>query len=242
MTRKLLVVAASGLVLAILLLSAAWAIGGQAMLSAMHHGGWHFTDGRYILNGDDDDHGPRTTRSLAFDPAVPLTLDAPFDLHFTRGDHPGMTVSGPTDLVNAVRWENGRLSLSATPMWTHGSLDVAIVAPTLPPLTLAGAGDVSLDNLAQAVLRIDLSGAGNIDASGKVKNVSVTSSGAGNVDLEHLDATDATVDASGMGNLDLNASGKVNVTMSGAGNLSLHRRPAELTSHLSGVGSIDQDY
>jgi hypothetical protein len=30
--------------------------------------------------------------------------------------------------------------------------------------------------------------------------------------------------------------------VAGAGNVTLHRKPAELTSQINGIGSVDQDY
>lgn len=240
MTKKLLVVAASGLVLAILLLSIAWAIGGKDMIAAIQHGGWHHHNWNY--NVGDDDHDQTSTRSLPFDPAVPLIVDAPVDLHFVRGEHPGMTINGPARLVSAVRWENGRLSMSETSGWSHRSLNIDIVAPRLPPLTLAGAGDVSLKDLDQDELQLKLSGAGDFDVSGKVRTVTIANSGAGSVDLGKLNATDAAISLSGIGSVDLAATGKVNVSVSGAGSVTLHRKPAELTSQISGIGSVDQDY
>lgn len=240
MTKKLLVVAASGLVLAILLLSVAWAIGGKDMVTAMRHGGWRYNDWHYSV--DDDDHGADKTRSLSFDPAVPLIVDAAVDLHFVRGEHPGMIVSGPARLVSAVRWENGRLSMGDRSIWSHRSLKIEIVAPRMPPLTLAGAGDVSLQDLDQDELQLDLSGAGDFNVDGKVRTVKVTSSGAGNVNLGKLSATDASVSISGIGSVDLAATGKVTVSVSGAGSVTLHRKPTELTSQISGVGSVDQNY
>jgi hypothetical protein len=62
------------------------------------------------------------------------------------------------------------------------------------------------------------------------------------MDLSDLDAGDATVKASGAGNVEINARGKVDVDASGVGNVTLHRKPAELTTRSSGIGSIDQDY
>lgn len=235
MTRKLLVVAASGLVLAVLLLSAAWVVGGRSMMATFHHGGWHFSD-------DDDDHAATVTHTIAFDPGAPLTLDAPVDVHFIKGDRAAMTVSGAAPLVAAMHWQDNRLSINDAPMFWHRALHVEIVAPRLPPLTLAGPGNISIENLDQDDLQLNLRGAGNVDASGKVRAVTVSNSGAGNVDLGELDATDATVTASGIGNVDLAASGKVTVLLSGVGNVSLHRKPAELNSRINGIGSIDQDY
>lgn len=237
MTKKLFVVAASGLVLAILLLSAAWVVGGQAMVTAIHKGNWHFT-----IDDDDDDHGARVTRSFTFNPDAPMTVDAPVHLHFVRGDRVAMTISGSAPLVGALRWNNNKLSMDDGPIISKHTLQVEIVAPRLPPLNVNGAGSVALENLDQPDLRLNLSGAGNIDATGKVHTATVTSSGAGNVDLGGLNATDATVSVEGVGNIDVNASGKVDASVAGAGNVSLHRKPAQLTSQISGIGSVDQDY
>lgn len=241
MTKKLLVVAASGLVLAILLLSAAWVFGGQAMMTAVHSGGWHFS----VDDDDHDhdhDHGATVTQVLAFDAASPLTVDAPVHLHFVRGDHVGMTVSGPPALVTGLLWDHNHLSIRDAPLFSHRALSIEIVAPQFPALNFNGAGDISLDNLDQPALRLNLSGAGNVTASGRVHTATVTSSGAGNVDLGDVDVTDATVAIAGVGNIDVNASGQVKASVAGAGNVSLHRKPAQLTSQISGIGSIDQDY
>lgn len=239
MTKRLLVVAASGLVLAILLLSAAWVSGGPAMIAAVHHGGWNID---FDDDDDDHDHGATATRTVTFNADAPLTIDAPVHLHFLRGNHVSMTISGAAPQLAGLRWQNNRLALAEGVTITHHALKVEIVAPHLPPLTVNGAGDVDLDGLDQRDLRIQLSGAGNIDANGKVHTASVTSSGAGNVDLSDLHATDATVSVAGVGNIDVNASGKVNANVAGAGNITLHRKPAQLISQVSGVGAVDQDY
>jgi hypothetical protein len=237
MTKKLLVVAASGLVLAILLLSAAWVFGGEAMVNAIHKGNWHFT-----MDDDDHDHGVKLTRTFTFDPAAPFTVDAPVHLHFLRGDHVSMTVSGSSALISALRWNDNHLTMPGGPIFSHHDLQVEIVAPQLPPMNMHGAGNVSLENLDQDELRLDLSGAGNVDATGKVRTATITSSGAGNVDLGELNATDAKVSVAGVGNIDVNASGKVDASVAGAGNVSLHRKPAQLTTQISGIGSVNQDY
>ena len=128
MTKKLLVVAASGLVLAILLLSAAWVTGGTALMAAPHRGNWSFDD--------DDDHRPTATRSYTFDSAAPFTVNAPVELHFVRGDQATMTISGSPAMLAAVHWDHNRLSLNEGLFGDHHSLKVDIVAPQLPPLTL----------------------------------------------------------------------------------------------------------
>lgn len=240
MTKKLLVVFASGLVLSILLLSLAWVVGGQNFVTQMKNGhGWHMT-----FDDDDDDNGHlvMSTRTLAFDDTKLLEIDGPVTLNFQRSDTREMTVKGPAKLIQAVRWENGRLWLTEDHMFRHHGLELNVTGPTMPALLVKGFGNVELKDLDQPTLDLRFSGAGNLDASGRANAVTLTSSGAGNMDLSDLDAGDATIKASGAGNVEINARGKVDVDASGVGNVTLHRKPAQLTTRSSGIGSIDQDY
>jgi hypothetical protein len=238
MTRKLLVVFASGIVLAIALLSAAWLAGGPRFVSDIqHHNGW----GIVIDDDDDDDKGPRVTKTLAYDGTQPLTLDAPVSLKFVRGTQNRVTVEGRRETVDAVRWDNGRLYLVGGSNIQH-RLKVTVIAPQIPAVFLKGSGDIELNGLQQPALAVNLTGAGNIEGNGKVDTLTITGRGAGNIDFSDVEARDATVRASGAGNVEIAATGKVDVAMSGVGNISLHKKPAQLTSSLSGIGSIDHDY
>ena len=61
-------------------------------------------------------------------------------------------------------------------------------------------------------------------------------------DHKQVEAEDATVDLAGVGSADISATGSVKATIAGAGNITLHRRPTNLQTDISGVGSIDHDY
>lgn len=234
MIRKLLIVAASAFVLALVCLAAAWAIGGREFVK---EGGW-------TIDGSDDDRGPRVERTLTFDPSRPLVLEAPVDVDFTKGDTVEMVVSGNPSIINRLRWQDGRLSLASTGKTSisRGTVHITITAPALPKVEVKGPGNLELVGLDQPELAVDISGAGNVEASGKVRKVVVKAAGAGNVDLTTLEAVDADVDLAGFGNADINASGNVNATVSGAGNISLHQRPKTLNSNINGIGNIDHDY
>jgi len=235
MTRKLLVVFSSAVVLAIVLLSAAWLVGGKGFVDDLQKkDGW-------TINIDDDDDGPKSTKTLVYDGSQVLTLDAPVELKFTRGADAKMIVEGPTKAMEALRWEGGRLWLEGYNR-LHGGLKVTVVAPQLPGLVLNGAGDVELNDLQQPALAIDLRGAGSIEGTGTVKTLSVLTKGAGSVDFSELAVEDAKVSTRGVGDVEIAATGKVDVEIAGTGSVSLHRKPRELTSRISGIGSVDEDY
>lgn len=236
MIRKLLIVSASAFVLAVISLSLAWMAGGQQFVREVNA-----NDG-FSLNFDGDGTEPKSTRTLAFDPAVPLTIAAPVELTFTRGGAPGLTVEGPEKLIKAMRWEGGRLFLDKDTHVSRGSLDVRVTAPALPNLNIEGPGQIELRDVHQPALVLAIAGAANIDGAGKVDNLSIDAGGAGNLDLKELEARDAKVAIAGIGNVDLSVTGRLDATISGAGKVTLHRKPQVINTSITGIGSIDHEY
>jgi hypothetical protein len=236
MVRKLFIVFASGLVLAIALLSAAWVVGGPAAMKRIEErGGIGFI-------GHKHRNRPEMTKSFTFGQVAELKLDMPVDLRFTRGEADTIEISGPQDLVEQLEWKDGRLRHLQGKAIDSDGLSVTIVARAVPVLRLEAPADIELDGLDQDLLDIAASGAVDLDARGKVATVKVVSSGAGDIDLSKLDAGDATLKIEGVGDVDVNASGKVDATIEGAGTVTLHRKPQMLTSKISGIGTVDHNY
>jgi Putative auto-transporter adhesin, head GIN domain len=238
MTRKLLIVFASGLFFAIVLLSSAWVIGGPEMITRIEKEGGNI----HISLDDDKPSGPKVTRSFPFSGLKALTISAPVTLKFVRGDKAEMVVEGPEKLMNALKWENGELSLEGSRRIRRGRIEVTITAPILPDLELRGASDAELAGLDQPSLRIDAAGALDLEGSGKVTALQIDAKGASDIDLKDVEAKDANVRIAGAGDIDISASGKVDATISGAGDITLHRKPEQLTSKISGAGTIDHNY
>lgn len=236
MIRKLLIVFASGLVLAIVSLSSAWVIGGQELMARTGE------TGRFVFNGHHrEDRGPKATKTLVFDGTQMLSIDIPVSLRFTRGEQSQMVVSGPAGVVNALKWENGALSLSDKAMH-YRDLTVTITAPQIAGLELNAPGDIELDGLDQPSLKLSVNSPASVEARGRVGTVEIDASGVGDVDFEKVEARDAKLSLSGVGGIDVSASGKVDAVVSGAGSVTLHRKPEVLNSRTSGLGSIDEDF
>ncbi len=236
MIRKLLIVAASALVLTVISLSLAWVAGGPQLVEHIQkHGG-------ITIDLDDDGSNPRVTRSFTFDPAQPLKIDAPIDLHFTRADTPAMDVRGSQQLMKSLSWDGGKLSIRGHHHGGQGGLAITMRGPEMPALELNGPGNIEIEQIKQPALKITMAGPGNVEVSGKVDSLLLDASGAGNLDLEELVATDAKVTIAGLGNVDLSVTGTLDANISGAGNVSLHRKPKVIRSQISGIGSINNSY
>lgn len=235
MIRKLLIVAVSGAMLALIAIGGAIAIGGPDLRGA-------FRDGHFVWDSEGY-KGPVVKKELAFDATRPLEIALPVDMRFVRGDKVSMIVEGPKDAIDALVYEDGRLDLRGPHAGgpNHG-IKLRITAPVLPALDISGPANIEIEDLRQPEFNLSMAGAGNIEANGKVDRLAIDASGAGNVDLSKLEAGDAEVAIAGLGNADINAGGKVEVAIAGAGNVTLHRKPRELDSDIAGLGNVDHAY
>lgn len=235
MIRKLLIVAASAFVLSVVSITLGWVIGGKEFVEAV-------SADKFVVEVDTDEKGPRSTREFALDPSAGLVIDVPADVSWVRGEKPSLKVEGPDRLMTLVEWKGNRLVFREGDHKTHGGLTVTITAPSVPNLEMGSAANIELEGVDQDALAIDLSGAANLSATGKVQTLTVDASGAGNLDLQSLDVTDAKIDLSGFGNADLNVGGTLDASISGAGNVTLHRKPRVLRTEISGIGNVDHAY
>jgi len=237
MFRKLLIVFASGVILSIVAIGAAWVIGGDQFRKDVEaHDGWSFS-----FDDDDHDHGPDKSRSFAIQPGTRLAMDIPVQLVFTKGDKSEMVVTGPQKVVDRLTWENGRLSIDGD-VKMHKGLKVQITAPQIESFDFDAPGDVTLTGLDQDSLTLKADGAINLDASGKVRKLDVHTEGASNLNLGKLEAQDAKVSVEGVGSVTIGATGDVAVSIDGIGSVKLVRKPAHLTQEINGLGKIDHDY
>lgn len=234
MIRKLLIVAISSGMLALLSIGAAVAIGGPDFRSAVHGGNFEWDPSAH--------DGPLETRELAFDATKPFEVALPIDMEFQRSDTVSMKVEGPAELVKDLVYENGELKLRNPKHSFDEGIKVTITAPELPALDISGPANIEITGLRQREFRLSMAGAGNIEANGKVEALFVEASGAGNIDLSDLETTDAEIDIAGLGNADINASGKVDASIAGAGNVTLHKKPRQLNSDIAGLGNVEHDY
>ncbi|VWX53689.1 GIN domain-containing protein [Novosphingobium sp. 9U] len=235
MLRKLLIVFASGLVIAIVALSAAWMAGGRELRDQVASGDVDWTIGGERLGG------PRVTRQFALASGARLIMALPVDLEFRRGDQAGMTVEGPKQAVDRLVWEDGRLSLPGR-SHVRDSIKVTIVAPEIGDLDLNAPADVELRGLNQEQLRLTARGAVDLDATGRVRKLWVTSEGAADIDVSELENEDAVIRVHGVGDVEAAPVNLADIEVNGAGNITLKKRARTERAQVHGVGSVEHVY
>lgn len=238
MVKKLLVLMAASAIVSVVCFTVLGMMGG---FQAIHRGSWGAWGG---WAEDGRDLGPDITRDLAYAGSERLDIGYPAEITYTQGDQPKFTVTGPQRLIDALRLNDGDLTTDNGPRfhWNrrHNSrLRIEITAPNLHEFHLSGAQKLTIRNYDQDELRIEGSGAADVDGQGKARRLDAHISGAGNLELTDLSVDDADVSISGAGDASVDARKMAEVSISGAGHVRLKCRPPQVIRHISGFGSVD---
>jgi hypothetical protein len=114
-----------------------------------------------------------------------------------------------------------------------------ITLPDLARVVSRGAGDVKIADANSDDLKIESTGAADIDAAGTAKSLTISSTGAGNIEAGQLKSEKAKVEARGAANVDVFASEQLDVTVSGVGSVSYSGNPKVVNKKVSGIGSVN---
>lgn len=258
MIRTLLIIAAAGLVLATASLGGAFALGGRDM--ARH--GWEWTfrdrDGDTVsFERDDGTRGPDVIRTLEWTGGQTLTVDLSADVDYVQGPTAGVTVTGPAELVERVRLVDGRLTWAdrdgpnhetvvfgrrngGRGIWVHSEeVKIVVTAPDINSFNVEGSANLMLLDYDQDTLQVDISGSGEVSATGRTRALEVDISGSGDADLGSLAVTDANVAIAGSGDAVVAPTGRADISIAGSGDVELTTRPATVNQQVSGSGEVD---
>lgn len=259
MTRTLLIIAGAALVLCLACLGGAAALGGRDL--ARNGWTWIVED-----NGDESvrfervngarDPGPDVTRTLPWTGGDSLRVEDSLDVTFIQGDQAGIVVTGPQAAVDRVDVTGGRISMKdgrerVTFGFRPGSfrawsdrerLRITVTAPAVSRFVVNGSGDLDIQAYDRDDLQVDVTGSGEVTATGKSRRLSLSINGSGDADLAALTLTDAEVAISGSGEARVGPTGKADITINGSGDVILTRRPATVNRSISGSGAVEESF
>ena len=115
---------------------------------------------------------------------------------------------------------------------------VGIALPEFPAIKIKGSGDVTLLDLQQDALDLEIPGSGDITASGHVARLHVQVVGSGDVDASALIAESADLSAAGSGDIDAFVRTEVRARVAGSGDIVVRGNPLRWDDHVAGSGTI----
>jgi Putative auto-transporter adhesin, head GIN domain len=188
-------------------------------------------------------------------PAVEFTKTAEFhtidfhgvaELKIVVGQAPTVSVTGDEGAVKYVETtvRDGVLSLRTAEgrnwEWFSSShqIKITITTPSLMVFESSGAGSVDIVGLSGGEQRIQISGAHNIKAAGKLDKLEINLNGAGNINYLDVDAQDVKVRVNGAGNVDVSPLQSLDAEVNGVGAVHYRGNPSKVISAVHGLGSI----
>lgn len=254
MIRNLLIISGAGLVLAIVGIGGAFAVGGADL--TRHSWSW-------VVSEKDDNfrferagpQQPDIQRTIEWSGSESLAIDMPVTVVYdAASSETGIFISGPKDYVDAVKLDGNRLTLDDNDMpsrgyiqWTgagvSGSserdrLTVRIKGGAVKAFTLSGQTDLEVNGYNQPSLDLTLVGNADAEFKGTTQSLKIDASGYNSVKLDELLTRDATIRVSGDASVRTSADGKVEIDGSGDTRVRLTRQPGELRQTLSGEAEV----
>lgn len=165
------------------------------------------------------------------------------DLNITCSGKDSLKVTADSNLIPLIETtvQDDTLKISAKKSFkTKNKILIEVNPTTLKSFKLSGSGNTNISEVKGDHLDLELSGAGNLNASGQVKKVSVDMSGSGNWDLEHLDVNDATIKVNGSGNVTVFCRKSLDCYISGSANVRYRGNPDTITKDISGSGRVSK--
>ena len=183
--------------------------------------------------------GQSATRTLSWDNSDTAGVAVPANIHYRRGQGSQVVVTGDSALLPHIEIVDGSVRLNCHMRWVKGTrLDVTLPGREFKRFSIAGVGDMTLDGIDQSDLTLNVAGAGNIMASGKVQSLELHVAGAGDAKLAQLAVDRVAVHVAGSSNIDVAPKDDLEADVVGSSTVTLHSEPRSIETHIIGSGRI----
>lgn len=166
-----------------------------------------------------------------------------FEVEVVCQKEPGLELEGDDNLLPLVKTEVRGNTLYIEPQKQFSvrkAIRVKLTVSNLESISSSGASNFHVSNIKNEQLKIDTSGASNLNLSGETRSLDLEMSGASKVDSGDLHAERVRLSLSGAGKADVYASQELNADVSGAGNVTYAGDPKTVNKKVSGVGSVSK--
>jgi hypothetical protein len=123
---------------------------------------------------------------------------------------------------------------------TDAPMHVDVTVPVIHMLVISGSGNVTADGITGDRLTVNVGGAGQISAAGRIDTLEARLSGAGSLRLQRLVSGDAKAFLDGTGEIRLMATRSLDARLEGTGSIVYTGKPRRLRRVVTGTGAITQ--
>jgi hypothetical protein len=172
-----------------------------------------------------------------------IDIDGVFDVKIELQKKQGVEIIGDDNILPHIVTKSAGDTLIITSdksICPKLSLQVNISQDNIEKLNSDGSNDINISGVKNKNLAFNLNGASDLRASGKTGKFTARISGSGSLRARGLKAEDVSIAVVGAGDAEVYASGKLNASIDGAGDISYFGRPKEISRRVTGVGDIEE--
>lgn len=205
---------------------------GSALVSAGCFSGAHA-----LATSNDSGSMEIVSREIPWDDSTSLTLGVRSAVRYVQAPGAGKVVArGPHRSVSTLVVSNGDIRDEL--LHTGATLEIVVTAPAISHFHLNGGSRLSIEGYDQKSLFVSTEGKAQVDAAGRVNDVTVNMKGSGTVNLARLATSNASVDIGGMSTLVLAPVDGANLKVRNFASAVLLSKPKELTQSLEDSGRV----
>ncbi len=166
------------------------------------------------------------------------------NLSIQQADSESLTVEAEEDVLPKIRTEvvNNRLIIGPEPntsIQTSQPINYTLTVKDLNALKVSESGDIQAEGISTDKLGVIISGAGDVEISGRADGQEIDISGTGDYQAKDLESKEAKVDVGGTGSAIVNASDELDAKVSGAGSVEYVGDPT-VNQDVSGTGEVSK--
>jgi len=197
------------------------------------------------------DGGPTVSRNYQVGGFDQIEVAGPYNVQVRTGPNPGVSAQGGAKLIEhmVVEVQNGKLLIHPERKkgWSfsgwnfHGKVDLTVTVPQLRGATIAGSGDIKVDQVRGDRFEGTVAGSGDLEVAAlDVQSLELTIAGSGGVKATTGRAQSSKLDIAGSGDIDAKGvqSQTADISIAGSGSIAAQ---ASGTAAVSIVGSGDVD-
>lgn len=171
-----------------------------------------------------------------------LALDAPINILYQPKGDPGVSLTGPAEVLQHVKVSDGRIAADTNiPRASGKKINAVVSGVTIRKFVVNGGENLDLGEIDQQGLDLHLNGHGTVTGRGKVNQLNLTIAGSGKANLGGLSVMgDSNISILGSGDASLSPHGRVKLFIAGSGDLQLLTKPTELRQTIVGSGEARQ--
>jgi hypothetical protein len=230
-------IAVGGLSIGFASLALAYVLGGRDLDSLLDRGIFF---AKSCGDGGGKADARPSERHWAWEGGDTVEVALPATVRYRGGDGGDLIARGSPDALAHIEIRGGRIMLNCHQ--SVGSHDIEIILPgrAFRRVRLSGSATLSMENVKQPDLALNISGSGTVRVQGVVDHATVTIAGSGDARLADLAMKELTTKIAGSGNVEAAPKDAADINIAGSGDVRLLSRPIRLRSHVAGSGRITQ--